>query len=198
MTRGQAAGNAPPRRSSDIWVIISAYRTKKISDDHPHPALYGPEGLVIFDHPPCRLGAADACAGRIGRHGRVSGSACLALPVVASLFRRWRRGLAGQCSACAYWTARWLPRHVRLGRRSMEGSVSGGSWQECISGVMQCSGLVSGALPLPPGRRKARPPSGATPRPSPSAIGMSPLPIGSPGNGTASQAHSVRKDLSDG
>ena len=81
-----------------------------------------------------------------------------------------------------------LEEQTEHARRPTPVSVSGGPGQECISGVMRCSGLVSGALPLPPGRRKARPPSGATPRPSPGAIGMSPLPIGSPGNGTASQA----------
>lgn len=118
---------------------------------------------MIFDHPPYRLGAADACAGRIGRHAQIARFCVPGSAGGCVVIRWWRRGLAGQCSACACWNARWLPRRVRLGRRSMEGSVSGGPGQGCISGVMRCSGLVSGALPLPPGRRKVRPPSGATP-----------------------------------
>ena len=41
-----------PRRTSDTRVIISAYQIEKIGDDHPvYLALYGPKGLVIFDHP---------------------------------------------------------------------------------------------------------------------------------------------------
>ena len=37
-------------RSSDIRVIISAYRIEKTSDDHPY-TRYTAKGLVIFDHP---------------------------------------------------------------------------------------------------------------------------------------------------
>jgi hypothetical protein len=44
--------HTPERRSSDIRVIISAYQTEKLSDDHPYIWRYtGPKGSVIFDHP---------------------------------------------------------------------------------------------------------------------------------------------------
>jgi len=38
--------------SSDIRVIITTYRTKRISDDHPYIWRYtARRALVIFDHP---------------------------------------------------------------------------------------------------------------------------------------------------
>ena len=48
--RWDAATESPI--TSDTRVIISAYQIEKIGDDHPvYLALYGPKGLVIFDHP---------------------------------------------------------------------------------------------------------------------------------------------------
>ena len=39
-------------RSSDIRVIITAYQTAKVSDDHPYIWRYtARRALVIFDHP---------------------------------------------------------------------------------------------------------------------------------------------------
>ena len=39
-------------RSSDIRVIITAYQTEKVSDDHPYIWRYtARRALVIFDHP---------------------------------------------------------------------------------------------------------------------------------------------------
>ena len=42
----------PSNISSDIRVIITTYRTKRISDDHPYIWRYtARRALVIFDHP---------------------------------------------------------------------------------------------------------------------------------------------------
>jgi hypothetical protein len=44
--------NPETRRASDIRVIITAYWTKKFSDDHPYIWRYtARRALVIFDHP---------------------------------------------------------------------------------------------------------------------------------------------------
>jgi hypothetical protein len=44
--------NPETRRASDIRVIITAYQTEKVSDDHPYIWRYtARRALVIFDHP---------------------------------------------------------------------------------------------------------------------------------------------------
>ena len=43
--------NSKSRRTSDIRVIISAYQTEKMSDDHPYIWRYTAGGLGDLDHP---------------------------------------------------------------------------------------------------------------------------------------------------
>jgi hypothetical protein len=82
--------SAPPT-SSDIRVIITAYQTEKVSDDHPYIWRYtARRALVIFDHPYnaeyewlTARSAALAAVRRLSGSGRVAG--CRG---------RWHPGLA--------------------------------------------------------------------------------------------------------
>ena len=127
---------------------------------------------------------------------------------------RWpRRPSLADCPVLRAWLCWWLRRYSLVATRPgwsvlgmclLERQVVGPpcpAGQEVnervgqrrfLAGMYQrghvCSRSAIRRIAVAAGRRKVRPSSGATPRPSPGAIGMSPLPIGSPGNGTASQA----------